>query len=289
MAENTGEKPRTDADAGSVVSRVRVRPSLSGTDDALRIEALFTLIRPPSGSGDASPDGRVDGVAGARGALAGLGEGLSRGPRPSPDEVLRAFEVLLRDAAARAPEAFDRAVDALVDHVEVRDDRRRQAWLHAELRQGVLDTVELLSPREMARLLPHVVGGDSNIARALDRARARGDLLAVPCRNSWRYPAEQVGPRGEVHEGLGDAVRRATAAGYGPWEITDWFAHPIDAPAAPARALAGHERSLDVDEVFALASADAPSAPAELGPSPFELLALEDTRGFEDALDAWLG
>jgi len=52
-------------------------------------------------------------------------------------------------------------------------------------------------------------------AAEIEQLRERGELIAVRANDGgeWLYPAIQFGPRGEVPQGVRDAVRAARAAG----------------------------------------------------------------------------
>ena len=216
---------------------------------------------------------------------------------PSEEEVSRAVDTLMRLSAARADEQWERAVEGLHDSPTLDADRLYQAQQHATLRHWVLDEVDLLGPGEIAALLPHRVGTDSNVARAVDRLRERGELLAVRYKDVWRYPSDQISAKGEVHASIPGTVVRARAQGYDPWEIVYRLARPTETPppAFVGRPLEHDGRTLSLDALFAEAgelvpdSASAESVQTEIGPSPFEMLAAGDDDAFERAVLDWLG
>ena len=149
----------------------------------------------------------------------------------------------------------------------------------------------------MAALLPHRVGTDSNVARAVDRLRERGELLAVRYKDVWRYPSGQISAKGEVHASIPGTVTRAQAQGYDLWEIVYRLARPTETPPPVfvGRPLEHDGKTLSLDALFAAAgelvpeSAAPDSALADIGPSPFEMLAADDDDAFERAVLDWLG
>ena len=200
-------------------------------------------------------------------------------------------------SAVRSDEQWERAVEGLQDSPTLDADQLYQAQQHATLRRWVLDEVELLGPGEIAALLPHRVGTDSNVARAIDKLRERGELLAVRYKDVWRYPSDQITPKGEVHAPIPGVVVRARAQGYDPWEIVYRLARPIETPPPVhvGRPLEHDGKTLSLDELFAaageLVSASAVAEPvhADTCPSPFELLAAGDDDAFDRAVLDWLG
>ena len=219
---------------------------------------------------------------------------MSAADAPSADELGRAVRTLLAHAAVRRRDEWEHVRDALVEVPSLDEDRLYQAHRHAERKRWLLARVPLLGTTELVELMPDRIAADRNTARVLARWRGEGQVLGVPIKRDWRYPAAQLDARGAVHAALLPVLARARAAGYDDWEILYWLARPR---AVPADAVAG--RPLDVPddaslEAIAARAADrqandATAASAAASPSPFERLAVDDIVGFERVADAWLG
>lgn len=224
--------------------------------------------------------------------LTALGADSADDDVPSREEAGAALRTLLRYSSAHRAQAWQRAVDGLVDSASLDVDQLYQAQRHAALRRWVLEHVPLLSPGEMGRLLVDRVGADSNTARRVERLRREGELVAIPFKSGWRYPAAQLDRRGRVHAALPELVRRATAQDYEPWEIVYWLARPTErrVPAAVGRPLVGGRRFDSVEAMYAAIAEETPGAdPVRPGPSPFALLAAGEEDAFGEATRHWLG
>ena len=218
-----------------------------------------------------------------------IAEMLAVPPGTTPDETTAR---IVRRPVPHRREQWDAAVEGLMGSPSLEIDQLYQAQRYAALKRWVMDHVNVLEPGELAALIPDRVGRDSNTSRTVERLRKRHELLALPYKSGWRYPAAQVDRRGQVHAALPAVVARASRDGYEPWEIAYWLARPteIHPPVVPGRAPEGDFREATIEQMMDAAIAGAPRQPPVVpGPSPFELLAAGELSGFERAVRRWLG
>ena len=210
-------------------------------------------------------------------------------PGTIPDETTAR---IVRRPVPHRREQWDAAVEGLMDSPSLEIDQLYQAQRYAALKRWVMDHVNVLEPGELAALIPDRLGRDSNTSRTVERLRKRHELLALPYKSGWRYPAAQIDRRGRVHPALPAVVARASRDGYEPWEIVYRLARPteIHPPVVPGRAPEGDFREATIEQMMDAAIAGAPpQPPVTPGPSPFELLAAGELSGFERAVRRWLG
>ena len=211
---------------------------------------------------------------------------------PPAEEIRRAVDTLGRLAAHDRSTSWEEAVEGLLGSASLDPGQLYQAQQHASRRRWLMNTLNLVGPGAIAKLLPDRVGHDANAQRAVDRLRRTGALLAVPFKSGWRYPTEQISHTARVHDPIPELVRRARAVGHEPWEILYWLARPTERWEAPfvGRPVEHEDRSLSLDELFDAAGEHASGSDrVELGPCPFDLLASGDEEGFTAAARAWLG
>jgi hypothetical protein len=168
--------------------------------------------------------------------------------------------VALLRAAIAEPEFIEAMTGEAASVIDVADlplmtadDFAVEAVATAGARNRVLEQ-QMLTATAVSQLL---ASGSTNMRQYANRLRAKGDLVAVPSRNRYLYPAFQIdAERRSIRQPVAD-VNRLLDAAHDPWGASAWWIQPSEylAGASPAEELAregGPERVLALAHDVAL-------------------------------------
>jgi hypothetical protein len=155
-----------------------------------------------------------------------LAESLARLPRLAGfrGELLTlARAALVRDEVTEAIAGAPRRISSR-DEVMTADEVLSEARIAGEARRGVLRE-EMLDATAVSRVLG---SRSENLRQYANALRHRGDVVGIPHRNRYLYPAFKIDVHMRRVDPVVKAVNRTLGANEDPWGVASWWLSPND-------------------------------------------------------------